>query len=1511
MDLNDPRRRLQLAQQASPSIRLASVKTAVPTTPQITTPAPQPQTIRLAQPTPQPSAPTVQKFKGFTTNNTQSKKLFGVDVGKFMGSYGKTSTIQANQDIDLDPTEFLKRFDSIENAGGTRKAYVADLQKRAPTDAVAAGTLDLLQKSGRFGGGASDLLEGANDKLYGGLSRGALRAADFVLPGKNTLGLEAMANTVDGPAQYTKTGKVGEKIGSTEKGIVDVASLIAGTGLAEQGASKIPTFASATSKLSKGSAAEKVAAKVLSTLPGSSAGTGISSLQTAGKGDEQNLAKDAGIGLAADLALPLVGKLGGKFLQGSRMKKAGVDKGTLGFLSNEKDPGLLQNVLEGLGHAPETAQQMAASISKTTDKQAILKFLLNPSPAQDAATVGAVGTALAGGVVKSARDDAADLATKTGTQAAKDIVEQDLPRRELNIEYGKPTQYTPEQQAEIQRRLENGLDVRTGQPYQAEAISSVRPANDADLDKLTQEALQQAGASKAVTPSAEVAAAKTTPNVTPSMIPEATPNLPHTDPNLQELLTKQLAEAKTPKDVENILNTHAATKTEPEPTTQAAQAEKAVEQLPVQNGTAAASPSTGTNVAEAAVANPTAVSKSVADNADTAAKTLENTNVDNAVQEVLSKLDEASTAATKTAGLYKQQRGAKFAKGAATYDSAGGGLEGYKAKLGSMKGKLKQAGFQPLQVSDETTHALLDAIQAKDIMPGEKLNAQTALLKVLGHVEGNPTPSDIKYIRNTLGDDVADAVQDNVKNAGSTWKDKVAAVAATPKAAMATFDLSAPLRQGGVLGSRFPKEWGKAAAEMVQYFGSPKKFEKSMSEIKARPNYQTYQKMKLSVDAAENTSGTEEAFMSSLLETDAAKKILIGHGVAASDRAYSGFLTKLRADVADNILAKTKQAGIELDDDGLKALGEFINSASGRGNLGSLEKHAGLLSKALFSPRLWKSRLDVLNPVYYAKLDPTARKYALQSSASFASIAGTVLAVAATVPGVDVGWDPRSADFAKIKIGNTRYDILGGLQQNIRVGAQLVSGQKINSSTGELDTLGDGFTAKTRKDILYDFFENKENPLIGYATKLLEGKDGGGNPINPATEGAKLLIPLNIQSTYETAKDTGSLPEAAALNAPGIFGAGVQTYGNVASKDKGPNGEWKGKVTDDMPLDNNGKPFLNDKGQPVKVKFDAGATALEKKAALDNKRESLLANQYKSKLSKEDQALLKRSKDELRKYVEDGTITQERYNKLQGYEKDLKNIGKADDAAKAVPEGITSDTAKAFYKKYQSMDAKAQKAYLDAAPDETAKKVAATLNSQRAEGLSEIKPSNKLSQLYADYEKDLNTHPDYTDIDKRNKVKEFQIKAYKTSYSAKQNDIFAEGGSADIKNFIEEGQLDQADLDAAIQMDNELYNSGLTGSLKFSKTFRKNYGYGLPDGGKGGNKDTSVASTGGGRRGSGGRSGGTGEDATVNAKLAALLPSFKKTETTPEFSVTNRRPKFKTANMQLPSGQKKKISINL
>ena len=428
------------------------------------------------------------------------------------------------------------------------------------------------------------------------------------------------------------------------------------------------------------------------------------------------------------------------------------------------------------------------------------------------------------------------------------------------------------------------------------------------------------------------------------------------------------------------------------------------------------------------------------------------------------------------------------------------------------------------------------------------------------------------------GEMKADAIQNMIQMARqpSVWGrvgDVFKSIMSLPRAIMASGDLSFGGRQGAVLGSRFPKEWATAQAKSAKYAVNEEAFKNGMKELanltdsNGESLYGVFKSMDLDIPAVFGKS--EEVFgRANLAESKAAKKVGVGHVVAGSDRVFSGAAAELRANVAKKIIddyggVKGIQNWTKKD---LTDLGKVINTATGRGSgkaAGWFEKAAPALSDTLFSARLWKSRLDMLNPLYYAKLSPAARKLALQSSGSFATVVGATLA-AAVAAGADVESDPRSSDFGKIRVGNNRYDIMGGLQQNIVLAARQLTGEKKNSTTGEITKLDTGgFGKPTRLSVLGDTLQNKLSPTLALGTTLLEGKDRGGQPIkNPWGEVAKLFIPLGVSGTYDTVKNESQIAggvspstvtKGIAKSSPGFGGVGVQTYGPTSPKEIGAN----------------------------------------------------------------------------------------------------------------------------------------------------------------------------------------------------------------------------------------------------------------------------------------------------------------------------------------------------------------------
>lgn len=498
---------------------------------------------------------------------------------------------------------------------------------------------------------------------------------------------------------------------------------------------------------------------------------------------------------------------------------------------------------------------------------------------------------------------------------------------------------------------------------------------------------------------------------------------------------------------------------------------------------------------------------------------------------------------------YHEER-SKRSEMLANIQRQGGSVKNYYAQLKSLKGDLPKVDFESIakDFTDEDFSQLLSKINfSNSLLPYEKVSAQTALMKMLGADGGKlPTAGEIKLLSEIFSRDLVEALLQNRTLAQKMWGGFKNAIN-MPRALMASFDLSAPFRQGVFLIGR--KEWWKSWGTMFRAFGSDKAYEAVMRGIHDHPNYQLMKKSGLAFSDAKSPflDEREEQFMSNWAE----KIPVIGKGVEMSNRAYSAFLNKMRADIFNDLVTKAENLGRDFHHDpkAAKDLARFVNAGTGRGSLGkSGDAAAPFLSGLFFSPRLMASRLTMLNPAFYATLDPLVRKEALKSLAVFSGLTTTVLGVAASA-GLDVETDPRSSDFAKIKVGNTRYDILGGFQQYIRLFSQLATGETktLKGKVKKLD--GTKFGQDSRYDVLLRFLRTKFSPVAAYVADAGAGENVIGEEFKPTKDALQSFIPLFAQDLMELYGKEGFGPHLLS-GVPAFFGVGVQTYEPKPTKKK-------------------------------------------------------------------------------------------------------------------------------------------------------------------------------------------------------------------------------------------------------------------------------------------------------------------------------------------------------------------------
>jgi hypothetical protein len=489
------------------------------------------------------------------------------------------------------------------------------------------------------------------------------------------------------------------------------------------------------------------------------------------------------------------------------------------------------------------------------------------------------------------------------------------------------------------------------------------------------------------------------------------------------------------------------------------------------------------------------------------------------------------------------------------------GEEGWRRALGEMAGELPKIKFGALKQHDITKADIArwgEHIKTRDdFLPYEKFNVKRALDNLVA--ERVPTKYDKKLLTRLWGEEKTAEVAQQATN----WKrvtESGVNLINVPRAIKSSFDLSAPFRQGLVLGASHPVIFAKNFPVMVRAARSEKFYNDEIEKIITSDTFDLAQLDGLAMTDLENIATREEAFIGA----NYAERIpVVGRGVRGSGRAYTLFLNKFRKDVYDMLL---EEAGHN-DRVAGKAIANIINVATGRGNLGHFEEALKIANGVFFSPRLIASRVELLmNPKLYVGTDASkkiARREARRGMRNLITTGTALLYLADQVPGVEVGTDPRSSDFGRIRVGDTRIDIWGGLQPYVVAAYRIKNGERVSSTTGEVTKVGGGpfgqydnflgrFTA-----VVGDLLQQKFAPVPGYLNSWRKGETFEGEQFDPKMEGAKLFLPIGFESTYDTAKAYGPGPAAAGfgLNA---FGIGVNTYGAAKKKPKRGSGGGSG-----------------------------------------------------------------------------------------------------------------------------------------------------------------------------------------------------------------------------------------------------------------------------------------------------------------------------------------------------------------
>lgn len=369
------------------------------------------------------------------------------------------------------------------------------------------------------------------------------------------------------------------------------------------------------------------------------------------------------------------------------------------------------------------------------------------------------------------------------------------------------------------------------------------------------------------------------------------------------------------------------------------------------------------------------------------------------------------------------------------------------------------------------------------------------------------------------------------------------AVADVSKSIGASLDDSFALRQGAkAFWTDFPR-WQKAfRGSFGDLVRGAKNAESAEREINARimadPYYDQAIKDGLAV---RNVKSVDDVF-----PTSAPGRIpILGRAFNASEVAYSGFADNLRMGIYKNQLKLADGLGEGLSPETRKNIAKEVNSLTGRGGFGSSEAVANKLNIAFYSARFLKSNIDtlLLHPagIGVGGVGSAAQKTAAKNLLKIITGTAAVLGTAKALRPNSVQLDPRSSDFGKIKVGDTRFEVTGGMDSLVTLASRILT-QTSKSSNGTVSKLNTGkFGASSDLDVLVNYLSGKTSPVAGVGIDLLKGKTFSGKKPTVGGEIGGLVEPLNVKNFTELKGDKNSANILASVIAD-TLGISTNTY---------------------------------------------------------------------------------------------------------------------------------------------------------------------------------------------------------------------------------------------------------------------------------------------------------------------------------------------------------------------------------
>ncbi len=356
------------------------------------------------------------------------------------------------------------------------------------------------------------------------------------------------------------------------------------------------------------------------------------------------------------------------------------------------------------------------------------------------------------------------------------------------------------------------------------------------------------------------------------------------------------------------------------------------------------------------------------------------------------------------------------------------------------------------------------------------------------------------------------------------------------------------LRQGLFFTLGHPLKAIKALRESATAFKSKEAAHGLELDLQNHPDYENARAAGLQFSNPDGPlSSHEEAFRSSLIS-----KVPVFSGL---ERWHSAFMNTVRLQYFESMKRTLTKDGTGTPAE-QKIIADAANIFTGRGNMYGAESAVGALSMVFTSPRYVASRFEALlgTPLWSGNMatrKAIAKEYARSALGLTALLGAAYLANKAGLD-MDTELDWRSSDFGKIRVGNTRLDPYGGVQQALVFLARMGTG-KTKTLTGQVRNIRNSegeplrFGQDDAADTAFRFFRGKMAPVPGALLDVSAGRNMVGEPVTPARGAVRLITPLSVSDIYEAFGDLG-IPRGAAVSIWALFGGGAQSYSRLSRR---------------------------------------------------------------------------------------------------------------------------------------------------------------------------------------------------------------------------------------------------------------------------------------------------------------------------------------------------------------------------